>query len=253
MGNCFSGDGTASAAPAKGGSGGVGSMFGFPTNFEQLYDTGKELGRGTFGTTYVCTKKGVSAEERAKHTYAVKVILKSSLQGEGDIDDVKREVKIMELLKNKSHVVLLEGAFEDKTSIKMILELCAGGELFERIISKKHYSEKDASTIVRQMLEVVGACHVNGIIHRDLKPENFLFATQDEDSALKVTDFGLSTGMASASPRSWARPTTSPRRSSRGVTDRLATSGPSASSCTLCCAAAPPSSAGPSPPSSTTS
>ena len=41
-------------------------MFGFPTNFEQLYDTGKELGRGTFGTTYVCTKKGVSAEERAK-------------------------------------------------------------------------------------------------------------------------------------------------------------------------------------------
>ncbi|WZN64189.1 calcium-dependent protein kinase [Chloropicon roscoffensis] len=193
MGNCFSGDGTASAAPAKGGSGGVGSMFGFPTNFEQLYDTGKELGRGTFGTTYVCTKKGVSAEERAKHTYAVKVILKSSLQGEGDIDDVKREVKIMELLKNKSHVVLLEGAFEDKTSIKMILELCAGGELFERIISKKHYSEKDASTIVRQMLEVVGACHVNGIIHRDLKPENFLFATQDEDSPLKVTDFGLST------------------------------------------------------------
>ena len=85
-------------------------MFGFPTNFEQLYDTGKELGRGTFGTTYVCTKKGVSAEERAKHTYAVKVILKSSLQGEGDIEDVKREVKIMELLKNKSHVVLLEGA-----------------------------------------------------------------------------------------------------------------------------------------------
>ncbi len=77
--------------------------------------------------------------------------------------------------------------------MKLVLELCAGGELFERIISKKHYSEKDASTLVRQMLEVVGACHVNGIIHRDLKPENFLFASDDEASELKVTDFGLST------------------------------------------------------------
>ncbi|QDZ25223.1 calcium-dependent protein kinase [Chloropicon primus] len=192
MGQCFSSDGSAAAAPAKG-SGGKGGMFGYPTNFEDLYDTGKELGRGTFGTTYLCTKKGMSAEEKAKHTYAVKVILKSSLQGEGDIEDVKREVKIMQLLKGKSHVVTLEDAFEDKTSVKMILELCAGGELFERIISKKHYSEKDASTIVRQMLEVVGACHVNGIIHRDLKPENFLFSCEEEDSELKVTDFGLST------------------------------------------------------------
>merc|ERR1711959_691876 len=182
-------------SPAKGGHGGgkTSDMFGYPTNFDDVYDTGKELGRGTFGTTYLCTKKAQTEEERKKHTYAVKVILKSSLQGDGDIEDVKREVKIMQALKGKSHVVGLEGAYEDKKSVKLILELCAGGELFERIISKKHYSEKDASAIVRQMLEVVGACHVNGIIHRDLKPENFLFSKEDEDSELKVTDFGLST------------------------------------------------------------
>jgi calcium-dependent protein kinase len=196
MGQCFSSEGGASSkSPAKGGHGGgkTGDMFGYPTNFDDEYDTGKELGRGTFGTTYLCTKKDQNEEERKKHTYAVKVILKSSLQGDGDIEDVKREVKIMEALKGKSHVVGLEGAYEDKKSVKLILELCAGGELFERIISKKHYSEKDASAIVRQMLEVVGACHVNGIIHRDLKPENFLFLSEDEDSELKVTDFGLST------------------------------------------------------------
>jgi len=193
MGQCFSSEADGAAAPAKSGGGkALGGMFGYPTNFNELYDTGKELGRGTFGTTYICTKKNATAEEKT-HTWAVKVILKSSLQGDGDIEDVKREVKIMQLLKNKSHVVNLEGAFEDKTSVKMILELCAGGELFERIISKKHYSEKDASAIVRQMLEVVGACHVNGIIHRDLKPENFLFRCEDDDSELKVTDFGLST------------------------------------------------------------
>ena len=100
---------------------------------------------------------------------------------------------LVQLLKGKSHVVSLDGAYEDKSSIKMVLELCAGGELFDRIISKKHYSEKDAAAIVRQMLEVVGACHMNGIIHRDLKPENFLFLSGEDDSELKVTDFGLST------------------------------------------------------------
>jgi len=196
MGQCFSADGGGGgSAPASGkGKAGAGDMFGYPTNFDALYNTGKELGRGTFGTTYLCTKKNPAPGSSAKdHTYAVKVILKSSLQGEGDIEDVKREVKIMEVLKGKSHVVGLEGAFEDKKSVSLVLELCAGGELFERIISKKHYSEKDASSLVRQMLEVVGACHVNGIIHRDLKPENFLFASEDEASELKVTDFGLST------------------------------------------------------------
>merc|ERR1712188_3114 len=191
MGQCFSSGGD---APARGGSSGgkVGDMFGYPTNFDDHYDTGKELGRGTFGTTYLCSKKNPTASDK-EHTYAVKVILKSSLQGDGDIEDVKREVKIMQVLRGKSHVVGLEGAYEDKKSVKLVLELCAGGELFERIISKKHYSEKDASAIVRQMLEVVGACHVNGIIHRDLKPENFLFSKEDENSELKVTDFGLST------------------------------------------------------------
>ena len=98
MGQCFSSDADGAAAPAKAkGSASLGGMFGYPTNYDDLYDTGKELGRGTFGTTYVCTKKGVSAEEKHKHTYAVKVILKSSLQGEGDIEDVKREVKVLSL------------------------------------------------------------------------------------------------------------------------------------------------------------
>lgn len=194
MGNCLGGEADAkgaSPAYAKGGDVRLGDVFKYPTNFDALFDVGKELGRGTFGTTYECKFKDKS--KGADRKYAVKVILKSSLQGDGDIEDVKREVRIMEVLKGKSHVVNLEGAYEDKSSVKLVLELCAGGELFDRIIAKKHYSEKDAAAIVRQMLEVVGACHVNGIIHRDLKPENFLFLSADEDSELKVTDFGLST------------------------------------------------------------
>ena len=73
----------------------------------------------------------------------------------------------------------------------VLFRLCGGGELFYRIINKTRYTEKDAAKVVRQMLEAVGAFHMKGVIHRDLKPENFLFRTEDEDSELKIVDFGL--------------------------------------------------------------
>merc|ERR1711920_129504 len=75
------------------------------------------------------------------------------------------------------------------------MELCEGGELFDRIIARGQCSEKEASSLVRQILKVVAQCHLKGIIHRDLKPENFLFkhkSNKVEESDLKATDFGLS-------------------------------------------------------------
>ena len=68
----------------------------------------------------------------------------------------------------------------------------AGGELFDRIIAKGHYSEKAAANVLRQIVNVVHVCHYMGVMHRDLKPENFLLSSKDENSALKATDFGLS-------------------------------------------------------------
>ncbi len=70
MGQCFSADGGGGSAPAMGKGKGVGDMFGYPTDFDAHYDTGKELGRGTFGTTYLCTKKNPQPGSSAKeHTY----------------------------------------------------------------------------------------------------------------------------------------------------------------------------------------
>jgi calcium-dependent protein kinase len=89
-------------------------------------------------------------------------------------------------------LTLSTGAYEDKNNVHVVMELCAGGELFDRIIAKGHYSERAAATMCRAIVNVVYTCHFMGVMHRDLKPENFLLATKDEDAMLKATDFGLS-------------------------------------------------------------
>lgn len=76
--------------------------------------------------------------------------------------------------------------------VHLVMELCAGGELFDRIIKRGHYSEKAAAELARVIVGVVEACHSLGVMHRDLKPENFLFVNQREDAILKAIDFGLS-------------------------------------------------------------
>ncbi|KAM7272713.1 hypothetical protein ACFE04_027376 [Oxalis oulophora] len=72
------------------------------------------------------------------------------------------------------------------------MELCAGGELFDRIIQRGHYTERKAAELTRTIVGVVEECHSLGVMHRDLKPENFLFVDEQEDSLLKTIDFGLS-------------------------------------------------------------
>ncbi|KAL5181285.1 Calcium-dependent protein kinase 28 [Glycine soja] len=110
------------------------------------------------------------------------------------VEDVKREVKILKELTGHENVVQFFNAFEDDSYVYIVMELCEGGELLDRILAKKdsRYTEKDAAVVVRQMLKVAAECHLHGLVHRDMKPENFLFKSTKEDSPLKATDFGLS-------------------------------------------------------------
>ena len=105
---------------------------------------------------------------------------------------MRREVQIMYHLSGQPGVVELKGAYEDKSSVHLVMELCAGGELFDRIIAKGHYTERAAASLLRTIVEIVHTCHTMGVIHRDLKPENFLLVSKDENAPLKATDFGLS-------------------------------------------------------------
>ena len=151
------------------------------------YSLDKELGRGQYGICYRALHK------KTKDIYAVKSIAKCKLNYREEIEDINREVEILQVLKGHENVVCFQDVFEDEDDVHIVMELCEGGELFDSIIDKGHYSERDAAVVVRAMAKVMAYCHQNGVFHRDLKPENFLLTTdKDGKTLIKLTDFGLS-------------------------------------------------------------
>jgi serine/threonine protein kinase len=155
-------------------------------NVFALYKLGKELGKGQFGTVHECFDLKSGAK------YACKIIAKHKIKSVEEVEDVRREVAIMYHLAGMENIVLLKGAYEDSRAVYLVMELCEGGELFNRIVELGHYSERKAAALFRTMLKVLNHCHTLGVVHRDLKPENFLLSALGDSGTLKATDFGLS-------------------------------------------------------------
>ncbi|XP_062212083.1 calcium-dependent protein kinase 9-like isoform X2 [Phragmites australis] len=150
------------------------------------YHLSRELGRGEFGVTRLATDRAT------REQLACKSIPKRRLLTAVDVADVRREVAIMASLPDHPALVRLRAAYEDGEAVHLVMELCDGGELFDRIVARGRYTERAAASAARTVAEVVRACHAHGVMHRDLKPENFLYATKSEDAQLKAIDFGLS-------------------------------------------------------------
>ncbi|KAM6543647.1 hypothetical protein CsatB_008094 [Cannabis sativa] len=155
-------------------------------DIKSIYKLKKELGRGQFGVTYLCKEKSTGRK------YACKSISRGKLINEKEIQDVRREVNILLHLNGQPNIVEFKGVYEDRENLYLVMELCSGGELFDRMISKGSYSEREAAKIFKQIVNVVHVCHFMGVMHRDLKPENFLLASKDDNAPIKATDFGLS-------------------------------------------------------------
>ena len=153
-------------------------------DYQTKYDQHETLGSGSFSTVYRVVDK------QDQKSYALKAIDKKVVQNKMEL--VETEIKIMSMIKHENVVQLFE-IFESSTHINLVLEYITGGELFDKIIELKHYDEKHASLVVRQMLEGVAHLHSLGIVHRDLKPENLLLASRENDNQIKIADFGLST------------------------------------------------------------
>lgn len=151
------------------------------------YDLEEKLGEGHFGSTYRCTHRATGT------AYAVKRISKTRLLMLGTpLSEVKREVGILFHLAGHPNIVQVRDAVEDARNVDIVMELCQGGELYDRIIAKGNYSERSAARLIQTMVSVVDYCHRMNVVHRDLKPENFLFADAGEEAPLKTIDFGLS-------------------------------------------------------------
>lgn len=150
---------------------------------QEVYALGKKLGEGSFGAVYVGRHKTTG------HTRAIKVIEKKRMGSAAQIQD---EIDVMKSLTHPNIVKLYE-VFEDEKNIYLVMELCLGGELFDRIIGAGHFSETQAATVMLHIIRAVFHMHEKEVCHRDLKPENFLFATQDpiNTNTLKLIDFGL--------------------------------------------------------------
>ncbi|KAM5194294.1 calcium/calmodulin-dependent protein kinase type IV-like [Mantella aurantiaca] len=147
---------------------------------EHSYTLGQELGRGATSAVFRCEEKGT------QKSYAAKIIKKTI-----DKKIVRTEIGVL-LRLSHPNIIKLKEIFETSSDIVLILELVTGGELFDRIVERGYYSERDAACVVQQILEAVSYLHGNGVVHRDLKPENLLYADMTPNSLLKIADFGLS-------------------------------------------------------------
>lgn len=165
-----------------------GTILGKPlVEFNKLYKLGKELGKGSFATTYMCQ------ELYTGRSFACKSIPKRKPTSQEDKEAVNTEIKIMENLSGVSNIVQIHESYEDRRFVHIVMELCRGGELYDRIEAHSYYSEKDAAGIFKSIVNAVQIFHSMDVVHRDLKPENFLFSSEDEASAeLKAIDFGCS-------------------------------------------------------------
>lgn len=118
-------------------------------DIESRYELGRELGRGEFGVTYLCTDKETG------EVFACKSISKKKLKTAVDIEDVRREVEIMRHLPRHPNIVSLKDTYEDDNAVHLVMELCEGGELFDRIVARGHYTERAAAVVTRTIVEVV--------------------------------------------------------------------------------------------------
>ena len=113
-----------------------------------------------------------------------------------NIDDYKRriqeEINILKSI-DHPHIINLYEVFEDKRNIHLIMEECKAGTLIDRVLNQenKKLTERKVSEIMESIIKAINHIHSLGICHRDLKPENILFVNKNDDTSLKLIDFGL--------------------------------------------------------------
>jgi len=155
-----------------------------PREIDTFYDITSILGEGAFGSVKKAVVHGTGAVR------AVKAIDKSKMMKA--IDRLKAEVDITKKVDHPNVIKLYE-IFEDGPNIYLVMELCWGGELLDRIVKHEHFTETQTHHVMFQIYRAVYYLHSSFIMHRDMKPQNVLIVTKDpiEKNSCKITDFGM--------------------------------------------------------------
>jgi len=151
-----------------------------------VYKLNEPIGRGNYATVRRAKKLNAGPNEK---DVAIKVVKKARLDKEETIG-LEEEIRLM-LQVDHPHIVKMYEVFISKKNVYLVMELLEGGEMFDRIVTEKHFSEQIAAIAVVQILDALVYCHDKGICHRDLKPENLLYCTKDPKSKVVIGDFGL--------------------------------------------------------------
>ncbi|KAL3058000.1 hypothetical protein OYC64_010220 [Pagothenia borchgrevinki] len=151
------------------------------SNIRDVFDFKGKMGSGSFSEVFMVREK------RTGKMYALKCLKKKHLAH----SNLENEINVLRRIQHEN-VVGLEDFYESRTHYYLVMQLVSGGELFDRILDKGVYTEKDASMVIKQVLQAVSYLHENSIVHRDLKPENLLYYNTDENAKIMVSDFGLS-------------------------------------------------------------
>jgi serine/threonine protein kinase len=154
-----------------------------PHVLKVVYKLGDVLGEGAFSVVKLAVNR------KTGQKVAVKCIDRQGLPEEEETR-IRQEVVIMKSLDHENIVEFID-FFEEEKFFYVVLEFLEGGELFDRIVKKNFYNEKEARDVVKVILNGMKYCHDKGIAHRDMKPENLLLMSKDDDSFVKLADFGF--------------------------------------------------------------
>merc|ERR1712166_1224204 len=161
-----------------------GTMFVQKTQgtLRDIYKIGHVLGEGAFGEVRLCTHR------ETKEKRAVKVLKKENMDKTEQMQ-MLNEINTLRSLDHPNIVKIYE-YFEDDKRFYIVTEHIQGGELFDEIINRGKFDERNAAILMKQLLSCIGYCHSHGIVHRDLKPENVLLEASKDFGEVKVIDFG---------------------------------------------------------------
>jgi calcium-dependent protein kinase len=159
------------------------AKYTFSIDIKSVYEFLNFCGSGRYGTV----TRAILINDPSKE-FAIKKINKEIIN---DPEELRKEVNILCELHHPNIIKIYE-TYEDMNNFYIVMQYCSGGTLYNKIISMKYFNEIDAAVIIKQVIRAIRHLHSKNICHRDIKPENFLFASGQDNSKLKLIDFGLS-------------------------------------------------------------